>query len=955
MTSISKIGHFVNKPNNDDMFSHSLSHGNKFKKYQFKITKTEGFNLNETNDGLTPQSNMVLKNTDFSSKKSIVDNLKKEYSITLDEYNKLLAKTSGDSSTFLNRINNSNPFLNKTIRFTTGHIAYVTNRGVVKYIPSIEILNSTNIPKDFMDIAIPWDSAYDIPNAVIKTNPELLSGTPVVLNQIIGNEGDNIYVDKLITTTDATYQGCFADDMTSQSMSFIGGNPPKNSKIINGDFSQPDIAKNSYKYVSSIPGWVTSNILLMNNYGSPDWNYPLPYPNGNQCINIQKNQSISQTLNLSAGSYTLMFYACGRNCCDNSGKGNPIDVLLNNVSIFKFDAPIKNWTRYTTIFNNSLTANNTITFKGTWTDGDRSTAVQGVEIIMNAQSMSGNFTYDTCKQTAIDGGYQYFALQDVNSTSNKGYCGVSNDSIAPTSGGTSYAISGNVPLWSSNTGGQPGNTAMLNDQGKLTVLNSNGSEVFTTPNNTGISPDFIGCYNDKSTRALSLYNSGKQLYNKDECKDIAPKSSSKFYGIQNSATGQNAQCTTSNDLIQAIKYGQATNCTKINDGYSGGAWSNAVYSTEPSSYYWLNLQDDGNMCIYRGSGASDNQGAIWCSSTNNKQQEKNPNYIASKGKYGKNFMKTGDVLAPGDFIASTDGSIYLIMQADGNLVLYTSQKTENCNINKDGKYGGGIGANALYKLNEVGYKNNIGKLGYIDPNSELYVYPPDNMELTSEYTEFIGVDNGGNNIGNSYSGATLDNCKTSCNNDPNCYGFSYEPGTNSCYPKNKNIYPNSSKIYNDSSNLYVRKVKPKNVPSGISNSINNIDTIKYQNYIKTNTSGSYGLTNATSLDTQLLDQMKTKINLLANQINGLTTEFSSADNLVNDRIKNNTTGVEGFSNKGYLTQLNDTKKQIRTIDKYFDSILSDSQIVVSQKNTTYLIWSIVAIGTLIISMKVIRK
>ena len=101
--------------------------------------------------------------------------------------------------------------------------------------------------------------------------------------------------------------------------------------------------------------------------------------------------------------------------------------------------------------------------------------------------------------------------------------------------------------------------------------------------------------------------------------------------------------------------------------------------------------------------------------------------------------------------------------------------------------------------------------------------------------------------------------------------------------------------------------------------------------------------------------MKTKLNLLARQINGFTNDFASADNLVNQRIKNNTTGIEGFSNKGYLTQLNNTKTQISTIDKYFDNILNDSQIVASQKNATYIVWSIVAIGTLLMSINVIRK
>jgi hypothetical protein len=89
--------------------------------------------------------------------------------------------------------------------------------------------------------------------------------------------------------------------------------------------------------------------------------------------------------------------------------------------------------------------------------------------------------------------------------------------------------------------------------------------------------------------------------------------------------------------------------------------------------FFLILQDDGNMCIYRGTGPNDNQGGIWCSSTSGKQQSPNPNMAARNGKYGQEWMLNGATLAPGDFIGSRTGDLALVMQADGNLVLYTFQ------------------------------------------------------------------------------------------------------------------------------------------------------------------------------------------------------------------------------------------------------------------------------------------
>jgi hypothetical protein len=48
-------------------------------------------------------------------------------------------------------------------------------------------------------------------------------------------------------------------------------------------------------------------------------------------------------------------------------------------------------------------------------------------------------------------------------------------------------------------------------------------------------------------------------------------------------------------------------------------------------WYFLILQDDGNLCIYKGTGPSDNQGIIWSSRTTGRKQQPNPNFAASKG------------------------------------------------------------------------------------------------------------------------------------------------------------------------------------------------------------------------------------------------------------------------------------------------------------------------------------
>jgi hypothetical protein len=305
----------------------ALNQGTNFKNYQNKIKNNlrkninyvnskEGFqNLNSSDkpNQLAEQSKQILSETSSGTDNS----LQNEYNIILKLYQKKLSEVSGGTNDFINRVNPSNPYLNTNIRFTTGHICYVTNQGVVKWIPSGEIWDSLrNSPgKTYTDVNIPWLSDYDTPGTSIPTNPPLVSGTNMVLGQSCGNEGLNVYVDTLITDTTANYDGCYVNN----SMTFIGGEPPVSETFItNGNFAQSQIANNSYKYltwdVTTVPGW-NFNCVLVNN--SSAWGYPMPYPNGNQCACIQNTGELwtSNWMNFSAGvTYTVSFDACGRNC-----------------------------------------------------------------------------------------------------------------------------------------------------------------------------------------------------------------------------------------------------------------------------------------------------------------------------------------------------------------------------------------------------------------------------------------------------------------------------------------------------------------------------------------------------------------------------------------------------------------------------------------------------------------
>ena len=929
--------------------------------FQTQDNQIQFKNLKENK--LTRKSVDLLKKTNVSqNQQQSIQDLRANYASTMTQYEQLLATVSGSATNYINRTNPNNPYLGKVIQLQGGALFYVTYQGVAKQIPNMDVYTAVSgqngFPPQgqFIRVSIPWSNSYSTQGATLPTTPSLIIGTPVQVGQSVGNEGANVYVNTMISNPTTSYQGCYADNSSPPTtMTFIGGapQPPNTAAIVNGNFNEPLITTNTYiSYFGSteVPGWYF-NAMLVNAYKNSS--YPIPYPNGNQCVSIYYNQYIYQTLNLSAGAYTLSFYLCGDKI---GGSGNQIGIGIGSTSSPQTQAnqnfyetpPVDVWTEYTVNFTITTSGPFQITFFGL-NDGLYSALTSVSLSSTGGNNTSGTYTYSMCEQSAINGGYNFFALQNVNPSTSQGYCAVSNDEIASTQNGTAYAVSGQTALWSSNTAGNPGSYASFNN-GSISVLNSSGAAIFSSPNTTAQPSNYIGCYGDSSTRAMPLYNNGSQQYNNSQCQQIAQEQNATYYGLQNSTSGTNAQCTLSSNLSQAQEYGVASNCTKISDGsWSGGGWSNAVYSTTtPTNSYFLILQSDGNMCIYLGSNPNDNQGGVWCTMTDGQQQQGNPLMVATNNKFGQVWMPSGSVLYPGEYLSYTNGNLVLMMQSDGNLVLYTYQLAENCQKMADGNMGGGVGANALYQLNEVGVSANLAQLAYIDQNSELHPYPSTNATYTNTYTTMSNTNSSGYEIPNAaYSNTTVEQCQTACNSNSECAGFSFSNNNNSCSLQSSITNNQSVSGYD----LYVRNQIPQTPPVGVSTNTNNIDTVLYQNYINGGAIGeSYGISNAAPAQKQQLQQLQTQLNLLSNQINNLTNQFETGNQQLEQQSQTNSQSLNN-----YIKDIKNTNKKIRGFNTNVDNILQDSDIVVLKQNYDYLFWSILAVTTLIISMNIIKK
>ena len=244
----------------------------------------------------------------------------------------------------------------------------------------------------------------------------------------------------------------------------------------------------------------------------------------------------------------------------------------------------------------------------------------------------------------------------------------------------------------------------------------------------------------------------------------------------------------------------------------------------------------------------------------------------------------------------------------------------------------------------------MGKLGFVDSDSNLYTYPSTNQVYTDSYRKIEGIETAGNDIpGAAYGNATVEQCQATCDSTQECAGFAFSD--NVCYPKTSSMFPNGAQQINSRVNLYTRNKAPINPPVGVPGTVVNVDTIMYDKYTDGgDISSEYGLANATSTQKQQLEQLQDRLNMLTSQINGYTNKFSSGTDSLNNQSSKN---MEGLGD--YLKDYKKTNTTIKNFNTNIENILNDSDITVLQKNYDYLFWSILAAGTVLITMNIAKK
>jgi hypothetical protein len=256
----------------------------------------------------------------------------------------------------------------------------------------------------------------------------------------------------------------------------------------------------------------------------------------------------------------------------------------------------------------------------------------------------------------------------------------------------------------------------------------------------------------------------------------------------------------------------------------------------------------------------------------------------------------------------------------------------------------------------------MGDLAFVDADSQIHRYPSKELTYSTTYSRVI---QNTNIQENDIPGAALSNvsdvtkCMNICNNYDECNAFVYDTTGPYpvCYPKkvteNALYSPNTFKP-SIGKTVYVRDKKIINPPLGVDSTINYIDSIRYKNY--RNQGGTlenkYGLANVISVQQQHLSQLQDKLNLLSSQLNNNVKDTETT-------ILKNNVGFEGFEGNQKFQDLTfktlQIDNEINTLNKNnseIDNILRDTNIKTLQQNYSYMLWSILALGVVIVTVKI---
>ena len=492
-----------------------------------------------------------------------------------------------------------------------------------------------------------------------------------------------------------------------------------------------------------------------------------------------------------------------------------------------------------------------------------------------------------------------------------------------------------------------------------------GKNVFVNQVVANPASNYIGAYADNAaTPAMNKLTSKTAGYTFAECQQEAINTGKNVFGLQGvNVTTQKASCSTSSTLSQAEKYGVAgANCILGSDGnLYGGNLTNAIYQV-PDAQFVGTYGDNPNRAMPTFA----NGGSRTYTYESCKQ-------AAISGTY--------PLFALQWYSGGSDGAAQCALSNDFTAASQYGQSGSQ-GVDGQGQIVGGGWANAIYQVQSSGtyigcYNDNatIPAMANVhDGATNFSVDTCQQFAIQGGY-KYYGLQNGtaGTSkcyVSNSLPESTKYGASTPTINltDGKAYGNNlvnavYEV-TSIGYPENmgKVGHVNDSGLLSEYPSTMFNVVSNAPVINGLddscSNDIININSVQWKGYTQTadkmSPTTKCGLGSAIQADQSSASDLGAQLKIMSARIILLINYLESLDSNIIEQTGINKASLDDMLQQ--YTQYNSKFSQYKSTEvKNINGILTDSNIVATHENYSYILWSVLAISVIIVTVTLIRR
>ena len=697
-------------------------------------------------------------------------------------------------------------------------------------------------------------------------------------------------------------------------------------------------------------------------------------------INYYKNQSEKETQNTNA----LLQQANNMNYTKSQ------NIFNNNLQNYEYETSllIGNTNNY---LNGENTLNSNV-YVNTFTNDNPSS--QFINLYQDNSAnplmtiLDGEYTYNTCSNTASLLGMNYFGLEQTNQSNGTGVCSVGND-----------VNINSFPVYQES--------CSLGSDG-YTYGGGWANAIYQFENGE---PTYIGCYKDTSTRAMiptgdlsynynPVYFAGN--YNNPPwnlSNYIDPTAQWVWYtqdaslnapgnptpvlilGVYNNSSGsyQYADiygcCDNScNLVINNTNLDMSGNVMTISGGWTGNGNTGMSVSFNPGmnyiEVYVINQSGPAGLLL---SFVNQSNNTILCNTNINGNQSNGAWYYSLiTSNYSPPGEQSYSVQTCADYAQLFNYNYFGLQNIQDN-----TPGTAQCFVSNDlntaemyGSLGGSVEyngnlyglayTNAIYKLDISGNLNNMGSVGYVNELNQLSQYPSSMISYKNSdtYTVLPNYDSPGNTI-KTYKNVTLQQCIKFSNSNNSSFGFSYDLSHNTCYLKNSSMYspysinPNNNSSssppplqYNPQFVLYMKQPTIINENSSCPTEIDTISSTEWSNYtntgVKMNSNTLCKLQKANNNILQTRQNYQNSLNVSSNILTDNITQMIDLNNELNEQMN-----IDQDVLTKNVSLYQDAQEKYdditKNVNKNVNSILNNSSVVVQQSRYYYILWVILAI------------